>query len=305
MLPQINNKFEAFIAPAKAQRGGWFVILGLCLIVLFYLEFMYLFLFLVSLATGDTGNIAQDFNGIAEMLANADTPFSIIVALGSFLGMLGGVSLAVYVLREQSPMSVIGTGPVIKNMLIAAAILGTVSTVGSIIALLSFELVPNIPIGDWLIWMPLALPLLFVQIAAEEMIFRGYLQQELAARYKSPLIWLIVPSLVFGSLHWDPDTFGPNAWLIIVSTTLFGIIAADVTARTGNLGAALGLHFANNFFALYITSMQGTLTGLSLYLTPFDASDTDSVRQLLFMDIGLVFTAYMIYLAVIRLNRKR
>jgi uncharacterized protein len=43
----------------------------------------------------------------------------------------------------------------------------------------------------------------------------------------------------------------------------FGLIAADLTARTGSIGAAWGFHFANNTMAITILATDGTITGLS------------------------------------------
>ena len=39
---------------------------------------------------------------------------------------------------------------------------------------------------------------------AEEALFRGYLLQQLAVRNPSPLIWMVLPALVFAALHIDP-----------------------------------------------------------------------------------------------------
>ncbi len=52
-----------------------------------------------------------------------------------------------------------------------------------------------------------------IQTGAEELVFRGYLQQQLAARFASPLIWMVLPALIFGAVHYDPATAGPNVWL--------------------------------------------------------------------------------------------
>jgi membrane protease YdiL (CAAX protease family) len=37
----------------------------------------------------------------------------------------------------------------------------------------------------------------FFQAASEELVFRGYLPQQLAARGDSPLVWGFLPSFVF------------------------------------------------------------------------------------------------------------
>ena len=40
------------------------------------------------------------------------------------------------------------------------------------------------PLAAWAAWLPLVLPALLVQTAAEEIAFRGYLMQGLAARFR-------------------------------------------------------------------------------------------------------------------------
>ena len=81
---------------------------------------------------------------------------------------------------------------------------------------------------------------------------------------------------------------GANAWLVVGLTGLFGLIAADLTARSGTLGLAWGLHFANNFFALLIVAPQGALSGLALFTTPFSADDTGLMRGLLVVDLAFL-----------------
>lgn len=83
-----------------------------------------------------------------------------------------------------------------------------------------------------------------------------------------------------------------------MSTALVGIFAADLTARTGNLGAAIGLHFTNNFFALCVLSLDGALSGVSLFVTPFQAGEVDALRPLLLTDLVFIGGIYAIYLGV-------
>ena len=66
----------------------------------------------------------------------------------------------------------------------------------------------------------------------------------------------------------------------------FGLCAADLTARTGSIGAAWGFHFANNVVAILVVSLSGTLSGLALYITPFAASDTETLVPLLLRDMA-------------------
>ena len=45
-----------------------------------------------------------------------------------------------------------------------------------------------------------------------------------------------LPSLLFGLLHYDPLTFGPNALPLAIWSAVFGLAAADLTARAGKTG---------------------------------------------------------------------
>ena len=66
-------------------------------------------------------------------------------------------------------------------------------------------------LAAWAARLPLALPAILVQSAAEELAFRGFLMQSLAARFRSALVWWLLPAALFGALHWNPAELGPNA----------------------------------------------------------------------------------------------
>ncbi len=126
------------------------------------------------------------------------------------------------------------------------------------------------PTGEWLIGLAPALLLIFLQVSAEEVAFRGYLLQQLRARFRSPLVWAVLPALVFGALHFDPHTYGyVNASAYVANAATMGTLAAFVTMRTGNLGAAIGLHFGNNA-AITLFGLEGELSGFSLYGVAMD-----------------------------------
>ncbi len=79
---------------------------------------------------------------------------------------------------------------------------------------------------------------------------------------------MALPALAFGALHYDPASAGANAPWIVASATLFGLVAADLTRVTGSIGAAWGFHFVNNASAILLLSIDGSLSGLSLWTTP-------------------------------------
>jgi hypothetical protein len=100
-------------------------------------------------------------------------------------------------------------------------------------------------------------------------LFWGYLQQQCAALSDRPWVWMGLPSLLFGAAHYL-NGFGPaDGVLYALWATLLGLTCADLTARTGNIGATIGLNLSNNLFAFLIVGEKGMpSSGLVLFLYP-------------------------------------
>jgi membrane protease YdiL (CAAX protease family) len=123
--------------------------------------------------------------------------------------------------------------------------------------------------------------------------FRGYLQSQLAARFASPMVWLVLPALAFGLLHMDTVTYGANGWLVMVWATGFGLAAGDLTARFGTLGPATALHLVNNFSAILVAAPKGQFDGLALYVYPFSLGEAGAVAAVLPVDILTLLCAWL------------
>ena len=125
--------------------------------------------------------------------------------------------------------------------------------------------------ATWALLVPFALLALLVQVGTEEMFFRGYLQQQLACLSPSPWVWMVIPSALFGLVHYWNGNGAADGVIWAVWAGFLGLGCADLTARTGNLGAAIGLHLANNAFALLLYGVQGWPgSGLALFLYPYE-----------------------------------
>ncbi|MEM7524447.1 MAG: CPBP family intramembrane glutamic endopeptidase [Pseudomonadota bacterium] len=116
--------------------------------------------------------------------------------------------------------------------------------------------------ATWAAGALIALPLILIQTGAEEAVFRGYLLQQLAARFRSPFAWAVVPSLLFGALHWSPDAPGGGLSYVVVTATT-GLVLALIAARLGGLSFVWGVHFGVNAWALLFVAPQGYLSGLA------------------------------------------
>lgn len=203
-------------------------------------------------------------------LASPTEPGQVILLLSTFLGLFVGAIVAAAALHFRGPGSLFGPWDQwVRGFVTALVVITPIYALLMAASFLTGAPIPNLEIGRWLLFLPIGLILLFVQIGAEELFFRGYLQQQLAVRFASRAVWMWVPAVIFALLHFSPEA-GPNLPLVLLAALTFGLVAADLTERTGSLGAAMGLHFGNNFFGLFVVAISDTITGLALYVSPVD-----------------------------------
>ncbi len=277
----IPTAFAQFVAPARARPQLWRLMLGLPVALGIYLGFVVLLFVALWLGLG-----TQDTARWIDRIISASTPTATLLLLLTFLGMGLGAITAARLMHARAPATLFGPMPrVLRDFAIAGAIAAVILGGGAALWFTRFDAAPGLGITLWLSFLPLALVGVLIQTGAEELLFRGYLQQQLAARFSNPLAWLVLPSVLFGLVHFDPAGAGGTAWLIVAAAALFGLAAADLTRATGSIGAAWGFHFVNNTIALLILATQGTLPGLALYLTPYGIDDTQLIRGLVLGDM--------------------
>jgi len=199
------------------------------------------------------------------------TSAGLLAQLFSFAFLAGAVMLVARYLHFRPPLSLIGPP---KRALQSFA-LALIAALGCFLAL---EILPPywssagaVSTGGlrWLVLLPVSVAALPVQVAAEELLYRGYVQQQLAARFASPWIWLTVRIVLFAAASWDNGSDPVDAIQYVIWAFCFGLVASDLTARTGSLGAATGFHLANNIYAFLFFSERGAPdSGLALFLFP-------------------------------------
>ena len=281
-----DSPFQAFIAPARVHPQLWRLLFGIVVLMAVFIGCIFILLGVVWLIVGDDSALLW-----LDKMQGAVTPTSTLLLFATFIGLALGAFAAARLLHERRPATLFGPrARVIPDFFKAALCVLVIYAVSLVIWTRNFDAIPNLDLSLWLSFLPLALIGLLVQTGAEELVFRGYIQQQLAARFASPLIWMVLPSILFGLVHLDPGTAGDNAWIVVAAATFFGLVAADLTARTGSIGAAWGFHFANNLLAITVLATDGTITGLALYLTPYTADQVSGV--ILLSDIVITALAW-------------
>ena len=291
-----TRQFRRFVAPARRRAQLWRLILGVVVMAAVYIAGIVIVLAAVWLFVG-----TADWPGWAVEMVTAATPVGTLLLLTSFIGMALAPMVAVRLVHRRPLRSLFGPlVTVARDFAVAASIVAALFGVSLLLWSFRFDAVPNLAPERWLAFLPLAVAGILIQTLAEELVFRAYLTQQLAARFKSWLAWMVLPSLVFALVHYNPQAAGENTWLVVAAAATFGLIATDLTRLTGSIGAAWGFHFANNLAAILILATDGTLPGLALYLTPYGADDTIHLPTLIIGDLALMVLAWLILRRALR-----
>lgn len=284
------SNHDAFIRPARARSEIWRFVVGLGIAAMGYLTLNQIYFTTIYQAMGSKSQ------ALYVDLTQGSTPLAMFLLLISFGWMTVSVAVVVRVLHKRPVRSLLGPLP------LAWAHFRSVSIMLIVLGIVLFvlppwdmggDMVPNMALSRWLILLPLSLLAVLIQVSAEEIVFRGYVQQQLAARFRSPLIWMVLPSVLFALGHYLPDMAGENALVIALWAGMFGMLMADLTARSGSLGPAIAVHFCNNVSAILVVSLPDDLSGLALYLTPFGMQDTDALAAWLPVDFAMMLVFWL------------
>jgi uncharacterized protein len=282
------DPYEALIAPARAKASLLRLILGLVITALLYMLLLSLSWQVLLSVMGEAW-----FEQTLQV-PGPSSPSQMFVMLGSFGFLTAAVSFTVWSLHHHSPLLLIGDFARARAQFLRTMIrLFALATVVAVITSNSSTLVQNLPLSQWLGLLPLSLAFLLIQVSAEELVFRGYLQSQLAALGLHRIVWIVIPSVIFGLLHYDPAVMGAAAPWMVLSTTLFGVIAADLTARSGTLGPAIAFHFVWNFYSIIFCGFSDYLGGLALFSYDFSITDEERLISLVPYDAAFLLLAYL------------
>lgn len=263
------SAYADMVASALKQRAYWriAVVLGATFLVVAVVT---------PLAIGLIGAAAPELMAIEITPSGIDIGTSqggLFVVLASFALLIGATIVFAKRFCDRSLRDI--TGPV---RLLRSQTLVTLKWLAGLTVVMILVPAPE-PAGDmqdhlaftvWLAWLPLALIGLAIQVTAEEMFFRGYLQTQLIGATKSYAKGMVLAALIFGVGHISSEVDGIAALFPVVWATLFGLVAGDLTARSGTIGPAIAVHFVNNMLAMFIAPAGGQLTGFGLWTRDID-----------------------------------
>ena len=224
----------SFFSPVLYEIKIRKIVIGFFIISVFYILGSFLFGIFCSSIT-----ICSFSNGLGR------TPLNLLFVLFTFVPIWIGVWAAMKFIHHI-PMKVL-FGPSGKldlqllfkaffiMLFLGVGIEGGFQFIPVISKYISYE--PNriLALSDWAKWLFPVLLFIFVQSAAEELVFRGYLLQLIWSKSAGYVYAVVLPSLVFGLLHFDSQSYGTNAWYYCINTFVVGSLLCLITLHTGSL----------------------------------------------------------------------
>jgi hypothetical protein len=259
------------------RLGLWRFLVGLWIIIAGWLIWT-----IIVMAVTTVVNLGQGMPLPAALDAMRDlvqsrTPGGVMFQLITFAGIWPATWAALKLMHNQpfgtlfSPLGRIRWGDFGGGLALAGGF--WLVTLAISVSLVGMPERTSLPMGTWLAALAPLAALVFLQASGEEIIFRGYVLQQLAARYRSLAVWGFLPAFLFGLAHYGNGAELGIGWQYVAVTTLFGLAAAALVWRTGSLAAAMGMHTGMNMFSLSSVGLQGIVEGTQLYL--YDRSGAD------------------------------
>ncbi len=203
-------------------------------------------------AAGDLFSVFSDPN-LTEPTARQSLFFLAVLA-GVNLGAAVGFVFAAGAIHHRRITDYINRGqPVRWRLLLGGLVLvgGVMIAVTGVAAALGesldpplWKVSPNL-VGRAL-YAAMAIALLILAAAAEELVFRGWLLKQSAAYVRDPIVLMALNGLLFAAIHFDPNI---DAFLVRAA---MGAGLTWMALRLGGIELGIGAHAANNAVILLL-----------------------------------------------------
>lgn len=287
--------FERWLEAARPKAELWRMVIGVIIVLAIWTMWTAAALFTYALSAALWGDVPSAQIAV-EQLVNGSTPLAAMTLLLSFLGLWLGVWLAARLMHGQRFATVISPEGRVRRR---EFFLGVGIIAGYFAISLTLSYAAGLPMGrrselSVIEWATLVVPvcvLVFFQASGEELLFRGYLTQQLGARFRHPLIWGLLPSLVFGAIHYSNGTFFEYSAYYVVATTLFAFAAVISVWRTGSLSMAMGMHTANNIASFLLVGSDENMSSTQLWLWSTEDAMKAAPYDIVAMILLVIFMA--------------
>jgi membrane protease YdiL (CAAX protease family) len=140
---------------------------------------------------------------------------------------------------------------------------------------------------DWL----LSLILVIVAALLEELLMRAYIayfvKDKMETRPRWILVYCLASGVLFAIAHFsNPEVAGSGAYFAMGFYFMMGFVLMLITLRTHSIGAALGIHIANNLINAWFFTYSNAVVKTNALFT-----QTDNSGPLLLVDAAICLLA--------------
>ncbi len=290
-----QTPFHQWVDAARPREQVWRTVVGLILIGVIWMAWTMALMF-GSIGVGLVRPEAfKAMFGMADVpLTYADTIAMLLIALATIWGFSLGVWLTARWIHKRPFMSVVAANRRFSFSQFGA---GCLIAAGYLVVSMTWSFVSgnaprrsDLALETWALALaPIAL-VVFIQAASEEMVFRGYLPQQLAARFGNALVWGFIPSVLFGLMH-AANSPGDTTYAMfyVAIATIMGMVMMAMVWRTGSLAAAMGFHFINNIGALTVAGADQGPSSIALFVWSPAQLTASASSELLIIGLLLAF----------------
>ena len=248
----------------RGRSGTSYVLLTLVLVVaasLLSVWFAVIRTLIASEAVRTRGFDPGDFT--PESVGFTQPVFLALILLPFLFGLVALLG-AVRLVHQRSPLTLIagGVGRVRWSRLVGAFLTWTaIVVVGEALGarLQGREVVFNQFSGEFLASVGVVVVLVPLQVAFEELLFRGYLHQELVRVAHRPWLAVCITSLVFGGLHYsNPEVARFGLAVMAPYYVSVGLFLAGLSVADDGLEIPLGIHLGTNLLGAAVINYDGS-----------------------------------------------
>lgn len=292
---QGQHPFQQWVDAARPRDQLWRTLLGAVIAVVVWFVWTMALMFGAMASGLISADAFRSMFGMAETaLTYEQTVIVLLMALATIWGFAFGVWAAARLVHRRSLSSVIAWNRrfSLGQFGIGCAIAAGYLTVSAVVTIASGHAPrrSDLEIGTWLRMLAPIGVVVLLQAASEELMFRGYLPQQLAARFGHPVVWGLIPSVLFGFMH-AANAPGSQVYTIyyIVIATVMGLMMTAMVWRTGSIAAAVGFHFINNVGALAVAGGDTGPSSMALFVWSQEQLLSGASVELLLIGLLLAF----------------
>lgn len=264
-----------FLSQSSCGKNEWWRYLATLLVTLLAFVAGHIPLIYLVNRYAQTGGFSEA--ELDALLANGgldqigiDVNLALVVVLVPFAVALAALLLCLRVLHRRGVLSVLTGRPQFDLARVGIAALVWLVVAGGLVIwaipsdLLSYQFTAS----RFLLLLAIAILLCPIQVAAEEVLFRGYLLQGIARHFARAIWPLLITTALFAAVHISNPEFQNGmariAPIYLSLSLFFGLLAI----LDDGLELPIGAHLGNNLFsALILSTSDGAMNTASVFQT--------------------------------------